>query len=45
MKSALSGLGEIIVRFCEAVPVKDENLTIYFEITNTDELFERYVTE
>lgn len=39
------GLGNIMVRFCEGEPIKNENFSIYFEITNTYELFEKYDAE
>ncbi len=39
------GIGEIIVRFCKGEPIRNESLTIYVEIANTDELFERYVKQ
>lgn len=36
------GLGEIILRLCEEQPIENDDFVIYFEITNTDDLFEKY---
>ena len=39
------GLGDIIVRFCDGEPIKNEDLSIYFEIADTDDLFKKYNAE